>query len=476
MNDNWAANEFKLLNRWDERLKKRISIMAENFFKSPESTINQASGSWADTKAAYRFFNNDSIQAKDITDSHANSTKHRCNDYQTILAIQDTSYFNYTKHPNTKGLCILTSHKGLSTKEIQTFGLVMHTALAVSTDGLPLGIISQSIYSRDESSQKVTESEKHSAGKKLPIEARESFRWLEFLKQTNVVFKDHPAKIVTVADREADIYQLFKLAADLKENVLVRAGYNRKVNKKSPGSKVTGVNLWELLRSKKSIGTIEIKVPKQKDRAERVAKCSIQLSKFDLTPPQKLDGSAQLPVLEMYAIYLSEEKIAEDIDPIEWMLLTNIPTTNPDQAIEKIEWYCLRWKIETFHKVLKSGLKVENCRLSNDDRLIRYLSVMSVVAWRIFYITLIARVAPDISCTVLFNNIDWKILDRKYNKQKEKQKRPPSLNKFITWIAMLGGYLNRKSDPDPGITYIWRGLKKLANMLEGIELMKDIYG
>ena len=156
--------------------------------------------------------------------------------------------------------------------------------------------------------------------------------------------------------------------------------------------------------------------------------------------------------------------------------LTNIPIQNIDQALEKIEWYCLRWRIETWHKIIKSGLKVEDCRLSTSERLIRYLAVMSIVAWRIFWITLVARVSPNVPCYLFLNDIEWKILFSKLNHGKNIPGHPPTVKQSVIWIAQLGGFLSRKGDNEPGITYIWRGLNKFSAILEGVELAKNIYG
>lgn len=158
------------------------------------------------------------------------------------------------------------------------------------------------------------------------------------------------------------------------------------------------------------------------------------------------------------------------------MLITNLSIVNLDNALEKIKWYCLRWRIEVFHKILKSGLRVEYCRLSTAKRLIRYLALMSIIAWRIFWITLVSRVAPNVSCLVFLENIEWKILFRKLNPSKEIPKKIPTIKDVVIWIARLGGFLARKSDRDPGITHIWRGLKEFENILEGVEIAKDICG
>jgi hypothetical protein len=437
MNENWALKEFQLTNLGDQRLNKRLSMLTERFSKSPESPINQACENWAETKAAYRFFQNDSISYREITKGHIEATKQRCSEFSTILAIQDTTYFNYSSHPETKGLCLLSRKKRKQKEDIVTLGLIMHSTLAVSTDGLPLGIIEQKIYSRPELSKEKKELKKRTHNNALSIKEKDSYRWLESLKNCSTTFITKSPEIITVCDREADIYDFFLLANHLKSSVLVRAHYNRIVNKKSPYSEITGEELWNLVERIKCKGTIKIKIPKQKDRVARTATCYIKFSEFNMNPPiNHLERKTKkLPSLKLYAISVSEKDCPKDTEPIDWILLTNLPIQNVDQALEKIEWYCLRWRIETWHKIIKSGLKVEECRLSTSERLIRYLAVMSIVAWRIFWITLVARITPNVSCYLFLNDFEWKILFAKLNRGKNIPRHPPTVKQSVIWIA-----------------------------------------
>lgn len=452
--------------------------MANCFSHSPENPINQACQNWATTKAAYRFFQNDNVSYQNIIESHVQATKDRINEFSTILAIQDTTYFNYSAHKKTKGLCPLSKKEGKNKKEIVTSGLVMHSTLAVSTEGLPLGILNQKTYSRESLSKEKKELKKRSHNTSLPIEEKDSFRWLECLQKTHDILGSHPVKVVTVCDRESDIYDFFRLAESLKSPVLVRASHNRTVNKKSSYSELTGEKLWDLMKKKKSLGKLKLKLPQQDDQPARVAHCDIKISEFILNVPKGhiKKHKENLSSLNLYAVYVFENNPPEEVDSINWMLLYNLPIKNFKEALEKIKWYCIRWRIEVFHKILKSGLKVEDCRLSTADRLIRYLTLMSIVAWRIFWITLIARVAPDDSCLLFLNNIEWKILFSKHNQNKKIPKKPPSVKEAVKWIAQLGGFLARKGDGDPGITHVWRGLKKFSNFIEGVELLKNTYG
>jgi hypothetical protein len=264
----------------------------------------------------------------------------------------------------------------------------------------------------------------------------------------------------------------------LKSFVVIRASQNRKINKNSPCSEITGEELWSFVQRTKCRGNIEVIIPEQKDRPARVATCQIKFTEIILNSPRNhiVKMIENKPTLQMYAIFVSEKNCPKAAEPIEWMLLTNIPVKNIEEAIEKIEWYCLRWKIETWHKIIKSGLKVEDCRLSTSDRLIRYLAVMSIVAWRIFWITVVARVTPNAPCYLYLNDSEWKILFSKLNRGKKIPKRPPTVRQSVIWIAQLGGFLARKGDKEPGISHIWRGLRKFSNILEGAELVRDIYG
>ena len=213
-------------------------------------------------------------------------------------------------------------------------------------------------------------------------------------------------------------------------------------------------------------------VSKQKDTHARLAECQIRFGEITLNAPKNNIASKnrELSKLTLFAIYVREINHHKIKDPIEWMLLTNIPVFTLEDALEKIQWYCYRWRIEMFHKVLKSGLKVEDCRLETAKRLIRYLTVMSIVAWRLFWMTFISRVSPKISCMTLFKNNEWKILFAKINPNKKIPKRPPTLKSCIVWIAQLGGFLARKNDGEPGITHCWRGFKKFVYLIQGAEL------
>jgi hypothetical protein len=347
----------------------------------------------------------------------------------------------------------------------------MHTTFAVTTDGLPLGLLDQKINSRPPLAEEVNELKKRRGHGVLPIEEKESIRWLDSLKKSNNQPALKNVEVVTVCDREADIYHLFELASSINTPFLVRAGQNRIVNKDSTYSKATGEKLWNLMSSLDCQGKIEVNVP-ARGKPARTAVLEVRYGSFVINSPMGHIKSKtnKLSNLKLSAVYVLEKSPPDGEEAMSWMLLTNLDINSIENAVEKVKWYCLRWRIETFHKILKSGLKVEECRLGTADRLIRYLTVMSVIAWRLFYTTLIARTEPDLPCTSLLTEEEWKVLYTKIKQTKHYPDTPATIREAVRWIAQLGGFLARKGDKEPGPITLWRGWKRLCDLTEGWNL------
>lgn len=472
----WAESEFQYTNLGDKRLTDRLVKITDQFISSTQSPINKACGCWSDTKAAYRFFQNDNINYRDIVKHHSNNTSLRAHDEEVILAIQDTTYFNYTSHPKTEGLGLLSRFTGKHKKDILTKGLYMHSTMAISTDGLPLGLLDQKITSRPVLSKEKVALKKRSHNIALPIEQKESIRWLDSMRATALAFKDQNKKVVTVADREADIYDLFALAEELETHYLIRATQNRKINKTAIHSEVSGEMLWDFMRKQPVKGNVLVDVPKNDKQSKRKASCDVKYSEIEVLPTRHFKGKKPVTPLRVYVIQVVEANPPKGVSKIEWVLTTNIPVLKYEDAIEKIRWYCLRWRIEVYFKVIKSGFDVERCRLETADRLIRYLAVISIVAWRVFWLTLVSRAPDKTSILQFLSDDEWKILFVKFNPTRKIPKHPPPLKDVTIWIARLGGFLARKGDGSPGITHIWRGLGKLSDLVAGFKLYDNICG
>jgi hypothetical protein len=475
--NSWPNTEFDGIDLGDKRLNERSVKITGQFMSSTQSPINQACGDWAGTKAAYRFFQNGSVDYRDIVGHHAQVTKRRFDNENVILAIQDTTYFNYSDHPKTKGLGILSRFTGKYRKDIITSGLYMHTTMAINTNGLPLGLLDQKITARAVLPKEKIDIKRRSHNIALPIEEKESIRWLDAMRISASLFEDQDKIVVTVADREADIYDLFLLAEEIGTHYLIRASHNRKVNKSAVHSENSGEMSWDFMGKQKVEGEIQVNVPAKTDQPKRVASCHVKIGKIKLLPPRSFKGTKAInEELTMFSVQVEEINPPKGVSKIDWILHTNVPVHNYKDAMEKVKWYCLRWRIEIFFKVIKSGFNVERCRLETADRLIRYLAVISIVAWRVFWLTLVSRTDTSGLSSEFLSEDEWKILFVKFNPTRKIPKRPPSLRKVTMWIAQLGGFLARKGDGSPGITHIWKGLKKMADMMLGIKIYSNIYG
>jgi hypothetical protein len=453
----WADEEFSALTLGDKRLDARLVRLCDRFSDSPESPINQACADWKETKAAYRFFQNDRVDVSAIIAAHRHKTAGRAGGRDTALALQDTSYFVYTSHPKTEGLGEISMKKGKNVDKIYSRGLVMHACLAVTTEGVPLGLLDQSISARQ---PRPEPRRRVKGGGRVqdvrPIEEKESYRWLETLTATAKAAVD--ARVVTVCDREADIYDFFRLSDELGTPVLVRASQDRPVNKKSRYAEKGVAKLWEHICKQPDAGSYQIEIPRRAKtkhcgaRAARTALLSVKFGAFAMNPPRNHPKHAdeKLPDIEMNGILVREASPPQGEEPLEWMLITNLPVGSFEDACEMVRWYGLRWRIEMYFKVLKSGFRVEACRLANAERLTRYLALMSIVGWRIFMITLIGRADPTMPCTALLAQQECKILYLLNRSSEGPPQISPTIGEAVTWIAKLGGYLGRKCDGPPG--------------------------
>lgn len=470
----WALSEFGEANFGDKRLTKRLVKLADNLAELPESSINQACGSWTEAKAAYRFFQNDDIKEGAILAAHVTETVKRAKKHKVILTIQDTCYICYTGHKKTKGLGIISSRPGIHKSKIQADGVIMHTAFAITSEGLPLGLLDQKIHARPPLLEEIKTLKKKSHNIALAIEDKESIRWLESLKKSNDALISADTQIVTICDREADMYDFFELSYRIQSPVLVRACEDRRVNRRSRCSEKTKDTLWSFIQSLPAQGNIQVEIPVRDKKPARVATLELRFGEFKMNPPRNniRHRKEELPALELYAVYIIERHPPLGENPLEWMLLTNLSVNNFAEALEKIRWYCMRWKIEVFHKILKSGLRVEECRLGTAERLMRYLTVMSVIAWRLFLVTLMSRINPNLPCTALLAEEEWKVLYAKTYPARPYPIIPPSMKDAIRWIAQLGGFLARKGDGDPGPITLWRGWKRLTDLSEGWTLSR----
>jgi hypothetical protein len=452
----WCRDEFAAVELQDARLNYRCSELAVQLAMQPQGPINQACEDWADTKAAYRFFDNDKATPERIRAPHQQRTVERMAQHKRVLAVQDTTFLNYAHHPQTEGL------GPIGTKSQKQRGFGLHSTLVITPEGMSLGVLTQATFTRpeDEPSHRPEEC------RLLPIEEKESYRWLQAFEQTLALAPDG-VEVITVCDREADIYEMFAFAQKQQARLLVRASSNRALLDEEVRK------LWPKVEGQPIAGHLTVHIPGNDKRQARQATVSVRFASVTLRPPWRPNG-LKLPAVTLNAVLVREENPPADIDePIEWMLLTNTPVACFEEAHRVIGWYCGRWQIEVFHKVLKSGCRVEDCRMQTADRLYNFVALMSVIAWRLHWMTYINRCQPDLPCTVVLTTIEWEALYMRIHKSSRLPDTVPTVHQAVRWIAQLGGFLARKSDGEPGVTTLWRGWQRLQDMATTWHIVKE---
>lgn len=443
----WAEMEVGSAELGDERLTKRLVKMVEKFEAQPFASIPQACEGWADTQAAYAFFDNDKVDHRSIMAPHFCVTRERMQEENIVLALQDTVLLNYTSHKTTKGL------GPVGAEAQQQAGLVMHATLATTSEGTPLGLLDTDIWAREE---KVIENKAKS--RLRPIEEKESYKWLKSLRRS-VADIPEGVSLVSICDREGDIFEFFDLVRDLDAQVVVRAAQDRRVEGASG-------RLWATLYARPIVDVVQVHVPAREDQPARDAQLSVRFAKVVLRPPKNHPNRKKLRRIRVWAILTMEISPPEDVSPISWMLLTNVPVHDPADAHERLSWYTQRWKIEVFFDVLENGCKVEDRRLRTAERLQRCIAVYAVVAARIQRMTFLAREEPDASCLQVLTDDEWQALYCHIHETDQLPSYPPTLRQAMRWIAQMGGFLGRKCDGEPGIRTVWRGWQRLQAMAE----------
>jgi hypothetical protein len=447
----WAEREFGTARLGDARLEQRFVSIARDFYSRPQANIPKAcNGDRAKTKAVYRFLDNQDVTLAKLLEPHQQQTLARMVEHEVVLAVQDSTSLNYTAHAwMTEGLGPIGSKAGGG------LGLIVHDTVAVTPAGLALGVLDAQVWVRDW--------EEKEAGR--PIEQKESMKWLrsyQVAAQMQAQLKR--TQVVSVGDREADIYELFALAREHLEaggpHLLVRATEDRCLAE-------TSKKLREKVEAQPVAGYREIAVPPRPGRRARTAQLSVRWCEVWLRPPQ---GKSALGKIRLWAVQAREQRAPAGVEPVEWLLLTTMEVGGFDQACEKLDWYVQRWMIEVFHRTLKSGCRIEHRQLGNVHRLANCLAIDMMVAARIMHLTWLGRTCPDLPCTIYFEDDQWKALSCFVSRKPTPQKKVPAIRDVIGWIAKLGGHLGRNSDRPPGTQALWEGLQRADDITETVKI------
>ena len=460
----WLDGEVAGCDLADERLNKRLHKLLGQIGGAMGQSIPFACQDWSNAKAAYRFLSNERVSEAVILAGHFRSTRDRAGSAEgLIFVLHDTTEFIYQRdEPEAIGFTKSVNSgrdKAGRVRSHTVCGILMHSSLAVTSEGLPLGLAAVKFWTRKKFKDTAALKKKINPTR-VPIEKKESIRWLDNLSQSTELL-GRPERCVHIGDRESDIYELFCMAQELGTHILVRTCVNRRAGN---GDHTVADEMDEI--AIKGLHRIEVR---DDDGASDQAVLEIKYRKIRVLPP--IGKWKRYPALTLTVIHAEEVGAPRNRQKITWKLITDLQVHSNREVIEKLQWYAMRWKIEVFHKILKSGCRAEDSRLRTAQRLANLISVFCIVSWRVFWMTMLNRTAPDASPDLALTTAEIRVLDSLWADQAATKQK--ALSYYLTRIAKLGGYLARATDPPPGNTVIWRGLSRLRDIQIGVSIQAN---
>jgi Transposase Tn5 dimerisation domain/Transposase DNA-binding len=456
----WIEMETKGTDFGDQRLDARYQVLLEQLSDKPSLSIPAACGGQAETAAAYRFFDNEKTDAGKVLEPHRHATLERIRAEAVVIAAQDTTEIDLTRKQEKVGGPL---------NDMNRWGMYVHPVLVMTPQRVPLGVVDAKMWSRDPQELEKTSKERRKERRQKPFAEKESYRWLAGYEAACQIAVEAPdTKVVCVSDSEGDIYECFLAGARedaQRAEWIVRAGQADRTLAEEEK------NLRQLLACQTPLGKMTVEVSKREastgdgrkrrqPRASRQADVTVRSVRTLLSPPSR--AGETLPPVYVNAILVCEEKPPEGEEPIEWLLVTSLPIATFAEACTVVSYYCCRWEIEVFFRVLKSGCKIEELQFHREDRLNVCLAMYLIVAWRVLYVLKMGRECPEMSCDAVFSEAEWKSVYVIAN-QKAAPKKPPTLAQILPMIAGLGGYLGRKHDGPPGPKTMWIGLQRMRD-------------
>lgn len=446
--EDWVVSETSSAELGDGRLNRRLELVLRRLAAKPDQSIPAASQGWSETQAAYRFFDNEKVTPEKVLAPHQEATRQRLRQHPVMLCVEDTSELDFTSKPKTEGLGPLNYKL--------TRGIHIHPMLAVTPEGLCLGVLDFWRWVRDASDHGGKDRQNRLS---RPLEKKESLRWVEGYKKVCALQEEvRETRMVYLADRDSDLFELFEAAESGSAAWLIRAAQDRAVQ--------DGGLLWERVSQSACLGQIEFNLAPARGRKSRRVLQSLRAVRVLLRPPYRPDK--KLAPVEVTAILAREETPPSGEEPIQWLLLSSLPVDSFADAAEKIQWYLCRWQIEVYFHILKNGCKVEDLQLQSRERIEVALTLYLIVAWRVLYLTRLGRAAPNLSCEVAFSPQEWQAAYLVSKRQKPPAE-PPRLQEILVLVAGLGGYLARKGDGPPGPKTLWIGLQRVRDFALALE-------
>lgn len=477
MSTPWIVEEMKTADLKDQRLNHRLCEVLAQLAARPTASIPAACGGGrADVEAAYRFFANEKVTFEQVLRPHRDATEERLAGQPVVILAQDTTEIDLTRpRQQVAGAGPLDNGSRR--------GVLLHEMHAFTPDGTPLGTVHAVPWTRSDDAEDGprlrTAALSRAQRARIPIEEKESYRWVVALREADALARRHPqTQVVCVADSEADIYELLAEATAQPQSAewIVRACQDRALRRKKTANTAADAaarSLRQALLEQPVLFTKTIAVrghtPKvscetrgrRQPRQSREADVEVRAARVVLRAPWRSDRT--LPDVAVNAVLVREAAPPEGDVPVEWLLLTSLPIDDVEEVRRVIEYYCVRWMVEVFFRVLKAGCRIEDRRFEHVDRLLACLAVYLAVSWRTLSVCRMGREFPDIDCEAVFEPAEWKSVYQVLHRQRP-PRTPPSLSEMVRMVAQLGGYVNRRRTDPPGPQTVWVGLQRLHDI------------
>ena len=438
-----VEREYRTLDLGDARRVERAKRVAASFLQAPEASIPRACYGPGEAKGAYRFLSSAEVAPQALRAAGAAATVERITGRRRVLAVQDKTNLDYTGLPATEGLGPLDTP--------QCRGLKVQTVLMLEESGVPLGVMDQQVWARDEELGKRDTRRERSAQEKESWYWRRGFEAVQERVPPGV-------EVIGIADRESDIYFVLGMPRREWMHLLVRSAHDRGVESEEHR------HLREAVTAAPVLGTYDLQVERTHRRQARRARLEVRAARVVLQPPRRGKNGEGLGPVAVSAVQVRERgEVPQGEKRLEWDLLATWPVETLEAARECARLYAQRWKVERLHYVLKSGCRIEELQLETADRLERALALYTFVAWRLLWLTYRAREAPASPCTEALEDDEWRVLlamsgDRLV-------RGPPTLRDAVRRIAGFGGFQGRKGDGDPGVKALWHGWRRLMDFV-----------
>lgn len=448
----WAYATFSHAHLGDKRRVSRLIQLASSMASQLGKSVVKASASSAEIEAAYRFIRNPAIDVQAIAEAGFKATADKLEDFETVLALEDTTSLNFSHDSVTDELGHVTSHKS-------SRGIQAHSVLAFAPDeGQVLGLLEQTRWTRD-----IRKIGQKKQATQRPYREKESFKWERASRQMSIRLGEHMSRVISVCDRESDIIDYLKYKCEHQQRFVVRCMMSRHIEEADN-------KLFAYGHALQSAALRRVPIPQKGGRKARVAQCDIRYAPVTLKMPSNKSGTST----SLYYVSCIERDAPNGLS---WHLLTTEKITSAGEAERVISYYEKRWLVEEFHKAWKSGgTQVEKLRMQSRDNLERMVVILAFIAVRVHQLRFLGNnqsVAEATSCEVILSPLEWKLLWKK-QETRTLPRTPPSLYWAYHSIGKLGGWHNSKRNGRVGWETLWEGWFKLQTILEGYQLAMSL--